>query len=98
MAGNDLMRLIEAIDRLAAGGFAMGADWQAVHDICQRHEGEQPFDWVHALCHRVEGDDWNADYWYRRAGKARGMYTMADEWALMRAAIAQVIESTSSRT
>ena len=72
MAGNDLMRLIEAIDRLAAGGFAMGADWQAVHDICQRHEGEQPFDWGHALCHRIEGDDWNADYWYRRAGKTRG--------------------------
>ncbi|ANL78406.1 hypothetical protein AMC82_CH01935 [Rhizobium phaseoli] len=59
MAINDLARLIEAIDRLAAGSFAMGADWQAVHDICQRHEGEQPFDWGHALCHRIEGDDWN---------------------------------------
>ncbi|MBY5772260.1 hypothetical protein V7796_16240 [Rhizobium laguerreae] len=84
MANNDLAQLIEAFDRLSAGGFTMDADWQAVHDICQRHEGEQPFDWGHALCHRIEGDDWNADYWYRRAGKARGTGTMADEWSAMR--------------
>ncbi|KAF5883291.1 hypothetical protein [Rhizobium sp. PEPV16] len=84
MASNDLAQLIEAFDRLSAGGFTMGAEWQAVHDICQRHEGEQPFDWGHALCHRIEGDDWNADYWYRRAGKARGTGTMADEWSVMR--------------
>ncbi|MGZ2456755.1 hypothetical protein ACVINH_001781 [Rhizobium anhuiense] len=58
MPNKDLARLIEAADRLAAGGFTMGADWQAVHEICQRHEGEQPFDWGHALCHRIEGDDW----------------------------------------
>ncbi|MBB3134079.1 hypothetical protein FHS26_001795 [Rhizobium pisi] len=85
MPKQDLAKLIEAFDRLAAADFTMGAEWQAVHEICQRHEGEQPFDWGHALCHRIERDDWNADYWYRRAGKARGTGAMADEWSAMRA-------------
>ncbi|HMB62563.1 MAG TPA: hypothetical protein VKN36_05790 [Eudoraea sp.] len=26
-------------------------------------------DWVHAYLHRKEGDQWNAGYWYRKAGK-----------------------------
>ncbi|NNJ89813.1 MAG: hypothetical protein HKP53_10450 [Eudoraea sp.] len=25
--------------------------------------------WIHAYLHRKEGDQWNAEYWYRRAGK-----------------------------
>ena len=85
MAKDDLGRLIEAFDRLAAAGFIMGAEWQAVHGICQNHEGERPFDWGHAICHRIEGDDWNADYWYRRAGKKRGEGTVAEEWAAAKA-------------
>lgn len=83
MATNDLAKLIEAFDHLAAAGFGMGAEWEAVHNICQAHEGEKPFDWGHALCHRIEGDDWNADYWYRRAGKARSG-SITDEWTAMR--------------
>lgn len=81
----DLTRMIEAIDRLAAAGFTMGAEWTAVHNICQAREGERAFDWGHALCHRIEGDDWNADYWYRRAGKTRAPGSLADEWAVMKA-------------
>jgi len=78
-------KLAEALDRLQAGGFAVGPDWHAAHEICQAHEGVAAFDWLHALCHRIEGDDWNADYWYRRAGKARGNATIAAEWADIRA-------------
>lgn len=26
--------------------------------------------WIHALLHLIEGDQWNADYWFSRAGKA----------------------------
>ena len=81
---DDLGRMIQAFDRLAAGGFTMGADWQAVHEICQDHEGEPPFDWGHALCHRIEGDDWNAGYWYRRAGRQRPSGTVAEEWTAMK--------------
>jgi hypothetical protein len=25
--------------------------------------------WVHAYLHRKEGDQWNAEYWYRKANK-----------------------------
>ncbi|CAN7254438.1 hypothetical protein [Rhizobium sp. LjRoot258] len=88
MSKQNLAAMIEAIDCLAAAGFTVGAEWQAVHEICQAHEGEAPFDWGHALCHRIEGDDWNADYWYRRAGKRRGGGTVAEEWAVMKAEFA----------
>lgn len=90
MVHSDLSRLIEAFDRLAAAGFEMGAEWQAVHQICQDHEGEQAFDWGHALCHRIEGDDLNAGYWYRNAGRQKATGSMADEWVAMRAALLEV--------
>jgi hypothetical protein len=25
--------------------------------------------WLHALLHVIEGDQWNADYWFSKAGK-----------------------------
>lgn len=81
----DRESLKEALDRLKAGGFAVGPDWHEAHEICQAREGEAAFDWLHALCHRIEGDDWNADYWYRRAGRTRGQDTIAEEWAAIRA-------------
>ncbi|NKN36751.1 hypothetical protein HFC70_10330 [Agrobacterium sp. a22-2] len=90
MVHSDLSRLIEAFDRLAAVSFNMGAEWQAVHQICQDHEGEPVFDWGHALCHRIEGDDWNAGYWYLSAGKLKATGSFADEWAAMRAALVEV--------
>jgi hypothetical protein len=84
---SQISTLVEAFDRLAAADFAMGAEWKAVHDICQAHEGEQAFDWGHALCHRVEGDTWNAGYWYRLAGKSVARGSFGDEWAAMRPAL-----------
>ena len=36
--------------------------------------------WVHAYLHRKEGDTWNADYWYRRAGKKRSDVSLQEEW------------------
>lgn len=43
-------------------------NWEAAHNIAQQHEGEKDFDRLHAFLHREEGDEWNAHYWYRRAG------------------------------
>jgi hypothetical protein len=79
--------LIAAVESLAEADFSMGPEWQALHDLCQAHEGEPPFDWGHALCHRIEGDDWNAGYWYRRAGRPVAIGSYADEWAAMKAEI-----------
>lgn len=42
--------------------------WEAAHDIAQSNEGHPDFDRIHALLHRIEGDEWNAKYWYRRIG------------------------------
>jgi hypothetical protein len=52
--------LRHAVDR------ALAQDWAAAHDIAQRHEGDATADWLHAVLHKMEGDDGNACYWYRR--------------------------------
>jgi len=55
--------LERALQLLAAG------DWQGAHAIVQ--EREEPVACaIHALVHRIEGDQDNARYWYRRAGLA----------------------------
>ena len=59
----------KALNALKDGGFALGAGFDQAHAIAQAHEGEALFDWIHALCHRIEGDQGNAGYWYHRAGQ-----------------------------
>ena len=39
--------------------------------------------YVHAYLHRKEGDIWNADYWYRRAGKVRPDISLQQEWEII---------------
>ena len=41
-------------------------DWHGAHDALQDDESRVG-SWVHAHLHRVEGDAFNAAYWYRRA-------------------------------
>ena len=36
--------------------------------------------WVHAYLHRKEGDLWNSDYWYRKAGRTRPDVSLQQEW------------------
>jgi hypothetical protein len=38
---------------------------------------------VHAYLHRKEGDTWNADYWYRRAGNTRPDISLQQEWEMI---------------
>ena len=80
-------QLQNALDCLKAGNFALGKEWEEAHEICQAHEGNQPFDWVHALVHRIEGDDRNAGYWYNRAGKERHSGSIEEEWQAIRSAV-----------
>ena len=35
---------------------------------------------VHAYLHRKEGDIWNADYWYWKAGEKRTNQSLEQEW------------------
>lgn len=60
----------EALLALKADGARPGKAWQKAHELAQSHEGTPAYDRLHALLHRVEGDEPNAGYWYRRAGDA----------------------------
>lgn len=54
-------------------------DWDKAHRIAQEistKDGSR----IHAYLHRKEGDDWNAGYWYRRAGEPPFLGTLEDEW------------------
>lgn len=79
--------LLTALDLLKAGQFRAGSDMEQAHQISQDHEGEPLFDWLHALVHRIEGDDANAGYWYRRAGKTRHAGSIEEEWQIIRTAV-----------
>lgn len=59
-------------------------EWTQAHEIAQAGQGADAA-WVHAWLHRIEGDESNAGYWYRRAGRpvATGS-TQAEGEAILR--------------
>lgn len=58
-------------------------DWEAAHQIAQSKEGTRDYDRIHAYLHRVEGDQWNAGYWYRRAGDKMPNVSLKEEWTTL---------------
>jgi len=54
-------------------------DWRAAHKLVQE-QADAEGAWVHAYLHRVEGDQANAGYWYRRAAKPHSSASLAEEW------------------
>ena len=54
-------------------------EWDKAHALVQAEESAAAA-WVHAHLHRVEGDEDNAGYWYRRAGKPHAKSALGDEW------------------
>lgn len=55
-------------------------NWHAAHDIAQSKEGTQEYDRLHAYLHRKEGDNWNANYWYKKARTTMPSVTIEEEW------------------
>jgi len=55
-------------------------DWDAAHRVAQDIETPAG-SWIHAYLHRKEGDEANAGYWYRRAGKPVARTSLDAEWA-----------------
>ena len=53
--------LLQAIDLALTG-------WHTAHQIVQQYE-DATAAWIHAVLHKIEGDQDNSQYWYRRAGK-----------------------------
>ena len=54
--------LLKAID------LALSGEWDAAHKLVQQYE-DTTAAWIHAVLHKIESDDHNSRYWYRRAGK-----------------------------
>lgn len=54
-------------------------DWDTAHTLSQDMPDPEGA-WVHAYLHRVEGDESNAGYWYKRAGKKHSSAELPAEW------------------
>ena len=54
-------------------------NWTKAHQLVDSLGGEDAA-WVHAYLHRKEGDQWNANYWYRRAGRSMPNQSLDEEW------------------
>jgi hypothetical protein len=61
-------------------------DWHKAHETVQDEETPEAA-WVHAHLHRVEGDESNAGYWYRRAGRPHAKNSHDEEWNIIAAAL-----------
>ena len=61
-------------DLVAAAEAALAGDWTGAHAIVQRHDGDATASWLHACLHKLEPDERNSRYWYRRSGHSYEEY------------------------
>jgi len=54
-------------------------DWKRAHALVDELETRDGMA-VHAYLHRKEGEEWNADYWYKRAGRTYHRTEFDEEW------------------
>lgn len=54
-------------------------NWEKAHTIAQDVTSKEG-SWIHAYLHRKEGDQFNAAYWYNRAGRTMPSYSLEKEW------------------
>jgi hypothetical protein len=57
-------------------------DWKRAHALVDELETPEGMA-VHAHLHRKEGEAWNADYWYKLAGRRFHRETLEEEWAAL---------------
>lgn len=57
-------------------------DWDKAHDLVDQLPGKEAAR-IHAYLHRVEGDDWNARYWYNRAEEDYFDGSLEAEWTML---------------
>ncbi len=63
-------------------------DWTRAHHLVDELETKDGMA-VHAYLHRKEGVEWNADYWYRRAGRTFHRPRLEDEWEALVAGLTE---------
>lgn len=57
-------------------------NWETAHELIQDLPDKNAA-LLHAYLHRVEGDQWNARYWYNRAGEPMPDGTLKEEWSAL---------------
>jgi hypothetical protein len=57
-------------------------DWTRAHGLVDELETPEGMA-VHAYLHRKEGVQWNANYWYDRAGRKFHRPELDDEWTAL---------------
>ena len=57
-------------------------DWARAHELVNELETPEAMA-VHAYLHRKEGEEWNANYWYRRAGEQFRRASLQEEWSAL---------------
>lgn len=50
---------------LVAVQAAFAGDWHKAHNIAQDYT-DPSANWIHAILHKIEGDQRNSSYWYAR--------------------------------
>jgi hypothetical protein len=79
--------LLRALDMLESG------DWDGAHEIAQEDKTEIG-SWLHGIVHILEGDQGNAQYWYRRAGRPfPGMDSTKREIAAIRSVLEEKLDA-----
>ncbi|MEH6657797.1 hypothetical protein [Leeuwenhoekiella marinoflava] len=63
-------------------------DWDKSHDIAQNIHTPMG-SLIHAHLHRVEGDDWNAKYWYKQADRSFPSSSLEEE---LKSLVKEIIE------
>lgn len=71
--------------------FALNDEWHNAHLIAQ-DSNHKLAHWIHAVLHKIEGDEWNSRYWYKKTDKHYEDY--ADSRAELKA-ILQILENQS---
>jgi hypothetical protein len=66
-------------DQLLSLWYEGKGNWNRSHQLIQDLE-DSTAAWIHAYLHRKEGDNWNADYWYNKAGRKSPSLTLQQEW------------------
>ena len=64
---------------LAALWWDLKGDWARAHSLVDDLDTPEGMA-VHAYLHRKEGVEWNAGYWYSRAGRRFHRPTLEAEW------------------
>ncbi|GAB4253700.1 MAG: hypothetical protein Kow0027_19350 [Saprospiraceae bacterium] len=57
-------------------------NWHKAHEIAQDIASADG-SLIHAYLHRKEGDLWNANYWYKRAGSEMPQVSLEEEWEML---------------